>query len=191
MFSLLTFHSACSNFSKSDYPLKRLAAAAQNISCLLRPQSGSFSIAFLSSSFRSLAIGVLVSAGTGGALAEDPPSNFYCKEKGRFLTDLEFLESAFAYEVKDRDLPEPYLSLGISGMQKIDPGCCQVLREDNPFYEPWTWLDRLLFDPPVYVLIGWDLDPHRGATNGTKYDMSVCGKVIERRGDFRKRDFGR
>jgi hypothetical protein len=134
---------------------------------------------------------ILLSLGADQALAKDPPSNFYCREKDRFLTDREFLESAFAYEAEERDLPEPYLSLGISGMEKIDPGCCKVLREDGPFYKHWGWLERLLLDPPVYVLIGWDLDPHHGATNGTKYDMSVCGEVIERRGDFRKRNYSK
>lgn len=134
---------------------------------------------------------ILLSLGADQALAKEPPSNFYCREKDRFLTDLEFLESAFDYEVEERDLPEPYLSLGISGMKKIDPGCCKVRREDNPFYENWSRLARLLFDPPVYVIIGWDLDPNHGANNATKYSMSICGKVNARRGDFRRRDYSK
>lgn len=52
------------------------------------------------------------------------------------MTDLELLNSAFAYEVEERKLPEPYLPLGLSGMKKLDQDCCTVLREDNPFNEP-------------------------------------------------------
>lgn len=52
------------------------------------------------------------------------------------LTYLELPNSAFAYEVEERKLPEPYLPLGLSGMKKLDQDCCTVLREDNPFNKP-------------------------------------------------------
>lgn len=124
------------------------------------------------------------------AVADGPPREFFCREAGHFLTDAEFLDSAFAYEVTKKNLPEPFRSLGIRGMKKIDPGCCQVLREDNPFNEHRGWLERLFFDPSVLVIIGWDLDPNHGGNVGTNYDMNICGRVTERRGDFRQRDYG-
>ena len=119
--------------------------------------------------------------------AYDP--KFYCDEQDRFLTDAEFLEIAFVYEVTKRDLPEPFLSLGIDGMREIDPGCCLVLREDNPFLENRSWLGWWLFDPYVFVMIGWDLDPNHGANNATQYDISICGEITGQRGEFRKRNY--
>ena len=114
--------------------------------------------------------------------------DFTCRDEGRLLTDAEFLEIAFNYEVSENDLPEPYLSLGIDGIMEIDPGCCAVMLENNPFNEPRDALSRLLFDPTVLVLIGWDLDPNHGPNNSTDYSMTLCGYIIEPRGDYRPRN---
>jgi hypothetical protein len=111
---------------------------------------------------------------------------FFCHSEGRFLTDEEFLEAAFTYEVNERNLPEPFRSLGISGLRELDPGCCSVQREDNPFNEPYfrNWLSQLLFDPSVLVLIAWDADPKRFAPRNasTDYGFTICGELRERRG---------
>lgn len=124
------------------------------------------------------------------ALTNSLSKDFFCRAEGRFLTDLEFLENAFNYEVTKEGLQEPFRSLGVQGIREIDPGCCQVLRADNPFNENRTWLDRLLSGPSVWVIIGWDLDPKHGGNNNTNYDMTTCGRIIKRRGDFRPRDYG-
>ncbi|MBO6924302.1 MAG: hypothetical protein JJ859_19010 [Roseicyclus sp.] len=125
-----------------------------------------------------------MSASASISQATDPPGEFLCRSEGRFLTDEEFLETAFAYEVRERDLPEPFRSLGIAGLRELDPGCCIVQREDNPFNEPRDWLSRLLFDPQVLVTIGWDADLMRaaGPSAVTNYDFTICGELRERRG---------
>ena len=113
--------------------------------------------------------------------------NFFCHREGRFLTDDEFLERAFLYEVHQRNLPEPQRSLGISGVRELDPNCCEVLREDNPFNEPWyrSWISRLLTDPLILVLIDWDMDPNEAGSRygfGTDHTFTICGYLGESRG---------
>jgi hypothetical protein len=116
-----------------------------------------------------------------------------CKDDGRQLTDAELLESAFAYEVNNKDLPEPYLSLGLSGMREIYPGCCFVMRADDPngFTDPNKRgvLSRLFSDPYYFALINWDLSLGRPTSRSTTYQMSLCGRVSDRGGDFRPRNY--
>lgn len=114
--------------------------------------------------------------------------DFVCQDEGRRLSDAEFLDIAFAYEVSEKDLPEPYLSLGINGIRDIDSSCCFVERETSDWNRRRGLLARLLSDPSVLVVIRWAQDPERFATNRTSYTMSLCGRVIERWGSFRLRE---
>lgn len=106
---------------------------------------GNLSAAHLLSSLQNFcSLGSLVASAAlqeNGSLDEKPRTgggeeDFTCDAEGCVLTDLELPNSAFAYEVEERKLPEPYLPLGLSGMKKLDQDCCTVLREDNPFNEP-------------------------------------------------------
>lgn len=113
--------------------------------------------------------------------------NYTCQDEGRRLTDAELLESAFAYEVRERDLPEPYLPLDIDGLKEINPYCCSAMRLDDPegFRDnpKRGFLDRLLTEPYYYVSIEWDVGRDVRPPRRTVYTMSLCGHVTERWGD--------
>ena len=129
------------------------------------------------------AVACLVLLLVSGCWEED----FTCQDEGRRLTDAELLERAFDYEVSERDLPEPYLSLGIDGLKEINPYCCSAMRMDDPegFMDNTNrgFLDRLLTKPYYYVSIKWDVGHDVPVPRRTVYTMSLCGHVTKRWGD--------
>ena len=123
-------------------------------------------------------LGITVSA-TSLPAQSGRESKFFCREQGRLLGDDEFLEIAFGYEASKDDFPEQLRSLGISGIRELDPGCCVVLREDNPFLENRSRIERWLFDPWVLVLIDWDLKNSHVPPRDANYGMTICGEIVD------------
>lgn len=96
--------------------------------------------------------------------------DYTCQDEGRLLTDNELLEKAFAYEVEERDLPEPYVSLGLEGLRETNPGCCLTMRAHEDGYRdppPQGFLSRLISEPYYFAFIDWDVDPDRLTHNST------------------------
>lgn len=113
-------------------------------------------------------------------LADEIPTEFFCKEKNRYLSDFNFLEEAFSYERSKYGTPDVVEKLGEEGFLISNPDCCVVERENNYINENLNWVDRLFISPTVLVSINWSEAPNQNPFKNTNYLMSVCGEVQER-----------
>jgi len=119
--------------------------------------------------------------------SETPPPDYYCHEEERFLTDQELIERAFQFEVNERQLPEPFITLGFEGLQELNPKCCGVARENYELNQDIdTFWERLLTRKVIFVTLRWpseSLTEHFDQPR-TSYHLGECGEVLEYWGDF-------
>lgn len=108
-------------------------------------------------------------------------------EGGRVLTDNEILSLAYQYQVNERDLPEPYLSVGIEKMMQRNDICCYVERAEYELNEDRGFFSRLTSRPVVYANIDWRRDPSAPLLQRTGHAMTTCGEVLEAWGSFHPR----
>ncbi|WP_162561619.1 hypothetical protein [Yoonia vestfoldensis] len=140
-----------------------------------------------------LVFGALSLAGPAAAYdgeGETPPPDYYCHKEERYLTDDEFLEQAFQFEVRTRQLPDPFRSMGIEGLRALNPDCCFVEREDYELNQDHqTFWRRLLWREIVSVGISWssEADTPWLERPRTYYHMSTCGVVESYTGTFIER----
>lgn len=107
--------------------------------------------------------------------------SYVCREEGRVLSDAELLLKVFEYEANERDLTEPFLSLGLNGLMEANPSCCSVMRsgDQDGFMDttPRGPLTRLLFEPYFYLQIYWSSDPGKNHRTDRIYTADLCGRI--------------
>lgn len=140
---------------------------------------------------KTVILALLVSAGIF-IIAKGWSDDYGCSgEGGRVLTDNEMLSLAYQYQVSERDLPEPYVSVGIEEMMQLNDNCCYVLRAEYDLNENRGVFSRAVSRPVVYASIDWRRDPSAPLLQRTGHAMTTCGEVLEAWGSFHPRKIHR
>lgn len=131
--------------------------------------------------FRIILMFALVSFGHASHASE----SYACRTTGELLTDLDVLQAAMDYELREHGLPKHIHDLGAAGLKERAPDCCFVERETSDWNANRGWSDRLLSLPVIDVSIHWERIDKTSPVRHSSYLVALCGNILDRSGATR------
>ncbi len=125
-----------------------------------------------------LAIGLVCLAGFGFYLVISVEAAGYCGEKGRSLSDQEFMEIAVRSEIPSGKMQIDESDSSIRSFHVIHPHCCRVNRTASPFLDRRLGINVVEVDM-YYRVNDQTLKKQLGAEYYEEhFEISACGKVL-------------